>query len=434
MGLTIVSRRVAFISPTGFGNLGDAAIVDSLLHGIRRQGPGAEIVGFTQKPADTRARHGIPAFTLSGLNVAGYRLEEPSDGPDDAEGDLADRPRKTSAARRAIAAIPGARRAVGAARLALAERRHRQASAERIDRFDTVVVAGGGQLDAFWGGPFGHPYTLWRWGQLAHATGARFVILSVGTGTLASPLSALFVRRALALADYRSFRDAPSRDLVGAPELTRDAPVVPDLAFGLPLPVDLPSPDGRAIGISPMAYADPRVWPEPDRERYRRHIDSLAELTVRIVKSGLRAVLFTSDSPDRAPLEELRARAEAALSPDERARIQIPVTDSVGSLIRVLAGCALVVAARLHGVLLANVVGRPALAISHERKVRTLMTDMGHAYWCFEIDDFSVEAGFARFRELHARHTGVAAEVARAAADCRRRVDAQYDRIFGGAA
>ena len=46
-----------------------------------------------------------------------------------------------------------------------------------------VVAAGGGQLDDFWGGALAHPYTLWRFGGMARAVGARFVLLrGVGTG------------------------------------------------------------------------------------------------------------------------------------------------------------------------------------------------------------------------------------------------------------
>ena len=55
--------RVAFVSPSGLGNLGDAAIIESMLAGIRRRHRAAEIVGFTLNPADTEVRHRVEAHT-----------------------------------------------------------------------------------------------------------------------------------------------------------------------------------------------------------------------------------------------------------------------------------------------------------------------------------------------------------------------------------
>jgi polysaccharide pyruvyl transferase WcaK-like protein len=429
------AARVAFISPTGWGNLGDAAIIDSLIHGIRRRLPRAEILGFTQNPHDTTARHSVPAFTCTGVSIPKYKMAEgPPDSDDGVDGAPPPRPTARALARRALALVPGVRPAVRVARLALAETRHRRLSAERIRHFDFVVVAGGGQLDDFWGGPFGHPYTLLRWGRLARAAGARYVVLSVGTGSLTS-LSARFVRRALALADYRSFRDGRSRELVGDPELTRDDPVVPDLAYGLPRarPPALAGAPRPTVGVSPMAYADPRVWPVRDLARYRRHVDTLVALTVRLARAGHDVVLFTTDGPDRHSLAEVRDAALAQLGPDERARIRTPAYDGVDGLMRTLGGVEIVVAARLHGVMLGHIAGRPALAISHERKVRTLMEGMGQERYCYDIDDFDPDVGWQRLVDIMERRSELAAAIDRTVADYRRRVEAQYDFVFGEA-
>lgn len=423
--------RVAFLSPTGYGNLGDAAIIDSLIHGIRRRLPDAEIVGFTLNPHDTTARHGVPAFTLTGVSIDRYHVTEgpPSAGDGAADDDEAE----PTAMRRLLAKVPGLRPTFRAARVTVAETRHRRRSAERIRGFDRVVVAGGGQLDDLWGGPLGQPYTLLRWGQLARHAGASYLMLSVGTGSL-SPLSARLVRRALSFADYRSFRDERSRELVGDPSLTRDDLVVPDLAYAYPLRSSAgPKVAGLTVGISPMAYADPRVWPKKDQNRYRHHVDTLVALVVRLARDGKQVVLFTSDGPDRRSLAEVHAAADAQLSAAERARITVPSYDSVAGLMQVLAGVDVVAAARLHGVLLGHVAGKPALAISHERKVRTLMEDMKHERFCFDIDEFDPEVGWQRLQEIEARRDELTAAVGAATAGYRGRVDAQYDRFFGAA-
>lgn len=389
------------------------------------------MVGFTLAPYDTTARHGVEAFTCSGVSVPGYGTREtpPAPRPPGAGGGREEPEGLARRLRRAAALVPGAAAARRAARLAVAELRHLRASAARIRGFDAVVVAGGGQLDGFWGGPFGHPWTLWRWARLARAEGIPFVVLSVGTGTIPGA-SGRFVRGALRLAAYRSYRDARSRELVRAPDLTAADPVVPDLAYGLPLAA-APHVRSRTVGVSPMAYADPRVWPAPDRARYRAHVDGLADLCVRLVGAGHDVELFSSNGSDAAPLEELRAAAAARLEPAGRARLRVSPAAGVQGLMALLGRCDVVVAARLHGVLLGHVAGRPALAISHERKVRTLMQDMGHERYCLEIDGFSPAVAWERFLELEGRLDELAADVAAKVSGCRARVEDQYDRIFG---
>ncbi|HZJ65259.1 MAG TPA: polysaccharide pyruvyl transferase family protein [Kofleriaceae bacterium] len=434
--------RVAFVSPSGLGNLGDAAIIEAFLAGLRRRRPGAEIVGFTLNPTDTQVRHGVDAQTCGAFSLPHYTIRRaprnaagepggPSDAPgDDANGDEpAPRLRRL---RRAVAAIPGARQGRRAVAMAIAELRHQREVAARLAGFDHVVVSGGGQLDEFWGGPFGHPYTLYRFSRAARRAGARFDILSVGTGTLATALGRRFVRRALAASSYRSFRDARSRELAGVAGAAASDPIVPDLAYGLPLSGAAPPPRvRRLIGVAPMCYADPRVWPKPDAARYEHHLASMAAIAARAVRGGHEVAMFGTDRPDRAPVDECHARAVGQLTGDERARLWVNPVDSVAALMALLAACDAVVAARFHGVLLAHVVGCPVIAVSHERKVATLMSEIGHEAYCFLIDELDPPAASAALDRVLAQRDAVSAHIREVAADYRRRVDSQWDAVFG---
>jgi polysaccharide pyruvyl transferase WcaK-like protein len=429
--------RVAFVSPSGLGNLGDAAIIESFLAGLRRRRPGAEIVGFTLNPADTRVRHGVDATTCGAFSLPHYTIrrapratEGEGAGAGDPPGDEA--PSRLPGLRRAIAALPGARRGRRALAMAVAELRHRREVAARLAGFDHVVVSGGGQLDEFWGGPFGHPYTLYRFAGAARRAGARLDILSVGTGTLATPLGRRFVRRALETARYRSFRDARSRELAEPAGAEAGDPIVPDLAYGLPVASPAPAPRARRrIGVAPMCYADPRVWPKPDAARYAHHLASMAAIAARAVRDGCEVAMFGTDRPDAAPVAECHAIAAGQLTGDERARLQIAPVDGVAPLMALLATFDAVVAARFHGVLLAHVVGCPVLAVSHERKVATLMSELGHDAYCAPIDTLDPAAASAALGQLLARRDALAAQIRELAADYRRRVDAQYDAVFG---
>ena len=100
---------------------------------------------------------------------------------------------------------------------------------------DMLVIAGGGQLDEEWGGSWAHPYALMKWAVLARAAGTSVVFLSVGGCRAESRFTKLFLRIALSLACYRSYRDEGSRQLALAITPSADGPVVPDLAFSLPV-------------------------------------------------------------------------------------------------------------------------------------------------------------------------------------------------------
>ena len=221
---------------------------------------------------------------------------------------------------------------------------------------------------------------------------------------------------------------------MGVPDPQRQDPIVPDLAYGLPvaLPAPSPSPSGSLrIGVAPMCYADPRVWPKPDAARYAHHLASMAAIAARAVRDGHEVAMFGTDRPDAAPVAECHAIAAGQLTGDERARLQIAPVDGVAPLMALLATFDAVVAARFHGVLLAHVVGCPVLAVSHERKVATLMSELGHDAYCAPIDELDPAAGGAALTELLARRDALAAQIRAIAADHRRRVDAQFDAVFG---
>ena len=424
--------RVAFLSPCGGGNLGDAAIVDSLIAGIRRRVPDAAIVGFTQNPEDTEQRHRVPTTRFR----PNYRASIVA-GAGDANGDEPG-PSSPQAARgwptvRAAIGnrLPGARALWRSALGLLADYRYFRQVEHMLRGFDVVAVAGGGQIDELFGGPLTHLHGLWRYGAMARRSGARFVILSVGTGTLTSRVGRVLARRCLALADYASFRDDRSRELVGDSAI--GVPIVPDLAYGLPVSWSAGTERSGppVVGVSPMAYADPRFWPRQDVARYRRHVASFAHLTTRLVRAGNRVVLFTSDGPDEAPRDELRAEVSAQLGPEESGMVTVAGTRTVAELMEVLSRLDVVVSARLHGVLLAHVAGRPVLAIAHERKVATLMGEMNQSQYCYDIDDFDPEVGWARLQELVDGREHVARDVRVHVEAYRRRVEGQYDLVFG---
>jgi polysaccharide pyruvyl transferase WcaK-like protein len=413
--------KIALLSPCGWGNLGDAAIVDALIAGIRRRVEGVELQAFTLNPIDTERRHGIPAHTCSGMPLAHYIVKEP-DGPS-----LADRPTP-----RALRLIFPTRAAWRLAMRAASEWEHRRRARAWLDGLDMLVVAGGGQLDDFWGGAFGHPYAMWRWTEAAKRRGARVAVLSVGVGSLKNAITRRLVARTLARADYVSLRDAGSRALLGADSPGAGAPVVPDLAYSLPMARSghaLAARPGRGalrVGVSPLAHFDPRVSPAADRAEYERHVRTTAALVTRLVADGHDVVFFATDGPDEAVIADIRGALGPAAPP-------AAPTPSVAALIALLSDLDVVVAARLHGVLLSHVAGTPVLALSYERKVAALMTDTGQSEFCLPFVGTPAETILTRLDDLVRRRAALARQIVDTVGGFRARVEAQYDAVFGPA-
>ena len=428
---------VALLSPAGWGNLGDAAILDSALHAVCTRLPGAPVVALTLNPRDTAVRHGVPALTLSGFSRPYYGVTEygpvlvtePDIEPGPADEEL---PWRWRTGLREALAVPLALWSI--ARAVPRELSHRRRVGGATARLRHVIVAGGGQIDDFWGGAFGHPYVLWRWAAHARATGARCAFLSVGTGSLDTPAARRLAWRALGLADYRSFRDEGSRSLVGSPLVASD-PIVPDLAYGLPVSADRdrsPRTGGpRLIGISPIAYGDPRVWPTPDAARYRHYLERLATVAVRLLAGGSELVLFGTDGPDLVTVRDLKAEIARRAPASDLERVRTPLVRSLDQLFAALSGAHAVIASRLHGVILTQLVGIPVLALSYERKVRTHMHSLEQDEFCLSIDDFTPEAALERFEELSVARERVAAATGEIFARRRGAVEAQYDAVFG---
>ena len=260
-----------------------------------------------------------------------------------------------------------------------------------------LVLAGGGQLDAVWGGAFGQPYALARWAWIARRAHVPFAFLSVGYGGAPTRLSRLLLRYAVSRAAYCSVRDTGSQALTRQLGVKAELPVVPDLAFGLRAGSPLhPRRPGFDIGISPMTYLRPGSWPNENRVEYQRYVTLWTDLVRDRVARGDRVHLFVSDPGDMDAVRDVWARL------DETARAGCSVADTTtpNALLELFRRLDVIISSRLHGVLLAIVAGRPVLALSHERKVRAVMSDAGVSPFCADLSTATMEQITERLVDL----------------------------------
>jgi polysaccharide pyruvyl transferase WcaK-like protein len=177
-----------------------------------------------------------------------------------------------------------------------------------------------------------------------------------------------------------------------------------------------------------MAFADPRVWPEKDAAQYARYIDRLAQTVRASVRLGHEVHLFSTDGPDRGTVREL---GEKVGEESRSGRVIAHDTTTVEDLLALLVQLDVVVASRLHGVILAMVAARPVLAISYDRKVDRVMQDFDLQHFTTPISTFEPEAVVALLpRALDQRHA-IEARLTEQVGVYRARLQEQYARVLG---
>ena len=425
--------------------MGDGTIFTATIEGLRRRVPDVEFLGITLDPEDTTSRHHIPAFPITGLAIESYSdalVVEPAGEPASPSGDsgpvVSDR---LGRMRTMIKAAP----LVGPALKFLVRRwrvlrrlphegRHLWRSFKTVRTLDLLLVSGGGQLDEEYGGPWGHPYTLFRWGILARLAGTPFAFASVGTQYMTRPLTRFFSRNALASASYRSYRDPGSKQLVERWRLTRNDPVVPDLAFSLSLTAtpNEQRPTGKAavVGLSPMVYGHAEHWPTARPEVYERYSSRLAAFAHWLLERGHTLLVFRSSGADRVAIADFKARLLELAGPEACRRIVEPETTTVQQFFTEVAAADLVVASRLHGVLMSHLLHRPVLAISFDRKVDAQMEGMAQTQYRVDITTFEVADLVERFTALERNADTERATITGHIARSRVELDAQFDTLL----
>lgn len=400
--------KIALLTPYTGGNLGDAAIQEAVIANIRKRYPNAVICMITLCPGLTTKLHGVPSFPITPFAISHYapnssvsRIHKDSESLSES-----DNRSFLNRVKIIIKTIPWlyfslkslqqltARVCSGPKRI-LQELVHVIQAYKLMRDIDLLIVSGGGQLDDYWGGPWGHPYALFKWGLIAKAVGSKYTFLSVGTCALESKLSLFFIRQALRLANYRSYRDKTSKQLLEHIDFTRNDLVYPDLAFSYINRAKLQNPvslnDGKIVGISPIAYLSRYGWPKKDISVYENYFNTLVVFISILIQRGYSIVLFSTDGPDRKVVSDIVDNLKKDYELDITEKVSQPRTETLEELFEQLCKVNYVIASRLHGILLSNLCCLPVLAISYDRKVNTYIMDVGFSDYCLDINN--IEAG-----------------------------------------
>jgi polysaccharide pyruvyl transferase WcaK-like protein len=386
--------RIALFGHFGAQNLGNECTLQAMLCNIRDHMPTAEVYGICSDPEDTRMRHGIAAIPLQG--EYGRRAGDPR---------WASRGRLSRMRGLVSGRIPGELRAWRDAVRALRGTR-------------ILAITGTGVLTDASESLFGLPYEIFKWACAARLARCRVRFVAVGVERIRRPLTKRLLRSALALADYRSYRDDVSRDRVRAigVDTTRDA-VVPDLAFSLP-PETLPVPrevsrsTRSVVGVGVMDYYGFGLQRAEADAVHEAYVTKMCQFVAWLLRQGHTVRMLHGDiHRDRPVRQRVRMELAGAGLAGQASRLIDRDVLSVPDLLAEVAATDVVVAPRFHNLLLALLLHRPVVSISYETKNDALLAGFGLEEYCEPIERLDVARLIARLTTLRGERAARSLEI-----------------------
>jgi polysaccharide pyruvyl transferase WcaK-like protein len=397
--------KIALFGTFGTGNLGNECTLQAMLFNIRRHVPNAQVSCICRNPEETASTHGIPALAirempLRGTNNRGWRL-----------------------LKKIFLGIP--------------VDLYRWFSAIKgLTGSHMLVMTGTGMLSDSGIHPLGLHYDILRWSLVAKLCRCKLLFVSVGAGPIRHPLARFLVKAVLRLADYRSYRDSFSKEYLKSIGFdTDDDTVYPDLAFSLPevmLPDDQGNGDkGVPVGVGLITHYVQRALSDDVEKIYREYTTKMASFIRWLLEHNRTVRLLIGDVVyDSRVRKDVRTLLEQSGLTYEKSNIIDEPAGSFEELLSQLAATKVVVASRFHNLLLALMLGKPALAISFHEKDDSLMTAMGLQEFRQDIANFDVSILIEQFVRLEQNADRLSQEIRRKTKGYRRELDRQYSCIF----
>lgn len=396
-------KMLALFGMFGVGNLGNECTLQAMLHNVHRFLPDAQVCCICAGPDDTTLSYQVPAFpiremSLSPMNNRILRLVR----------------------RLFVGTSMELLRWVKAIR--------------RLRGTNMLVMTGTGMLSDLDILPLGLHYDILRWSIVSKLCRCKLMFVSVGAGPIRHPLSRFFLKTALKMADYRSYRDAFSKAYLEEMGVSTEGDAVyPDLAFSLPKSRLFRPRDGRGtvVGIGLITNDKKRSTLEKVDALYQDYITKLGIFVSWLLEQNYRVRLLVGDVAydSRARQDLMEFLEQRGFSNGSGQIIDEPVR-SVDELLSQLAATDLVVASRFHNVLLALMLRKPVVAISFHEKVDSLMNAMGFTRFCQDIEHVDVEQLIDQFTELDATSDSIRCELDRQSEAYRTALERQYETIF----
>jgi polysaccharide pyruvyl transferase WcaK-like protein len=397
--------KIGLYGNFGGGNFGNESTLQAMLYHLRRLVTNAEITCICTFPEKVVADYNIAAVPISETIFKTW----------------ASRNIPTQLVRKLFIGIPS--------------ELYRWLQAARMLRdTDVLIVPGTGLLtDAYclmgWG-----PYSIFKWSLAAKTVGCKVFFVSVGAGPLDSGLARWFIRSALSLADFRSYRDDETKEYLSSIGVSvANDKVYPDLAFSIAgeiTPEDFTSKLRPVVGLGVMLYHSKLSSNKPGSSTYTEYLEQLAIFTKWLLARDYNVRLIVGELADRSVVAEFEALLKERLEVYDEERIISEQIVSFESLLAQLGETDAVVATRFHNVLWALALNKPVISISFHQKCTSLMQGMGLQDYCQNIHKLSAKKLIEQFCQLEKKSGTLKRMIRERVADRRTLLDEQYGLIF----
>jgi polysaccharide pyruvyl transferase WcaK-like protein len=305
---------------------------------------------------------------------------------------------------------------------------------------DMLIVPGTQILSDNLCGPFSWPYWTFRWAILSKLARCNLLFVSVGVGPLRHPLSKLFIKSALKLADYRSYRDEISKEYLNNIGFnSRSDPVYPDLAFSFPISnlnheektADYKKPI-VAIGVKDYEGQYGLLKAEDSADSiYRRYLMKLADFVTWLLKQDYRVRLVIGDSAydPQVQADLKQVLSERNTSDKDGLLIDQPI-ESLDQLISMLAQSDIVASSRFHNVVFGMLLNKPVIALAYHDKFAALLEGPQLAEYHIHIDNMDIANLTSKIGKIINTNDEIIKNIGGKVREYRSRLDEQYDAIF----
>jgi len=405
-GLEHQGKTVNFFGGFGLGNFGNEITLQAILYRLRLLFPNVNLNCICTHPEITTANYNISALPITRTIVNVWRPHN----------------RVARALRSLLIGVPSEVYRWFEALLALKQT-------------DVLIIPGTGLLTDAYGLASWGPYNIFKWSLLAKINGCKVLFVSVGAGPLHSPIGRWLVKSALALADFRSYRDNETKSFLRSSGAGKETDrVFPDLAFSIvdEISPTVTNPNRRrpVVGLGLMLYHG-RLSSDQEREStYRAYLEQHAVLVEWLLARGYDIRLLIGELSDKSVTAEFKSLLRNRLEVYDEERIIDEPASSVEDLLAQLSQTDAVVATRFHNILLALALNKPAICVSFHQKCTSLMHDMGLQEYCQDIKQLNAEKLIEQFCKLEANAGSLKAMIRQRVSDCRKALDEQYDLIF----
>jgi polysaccharide pyruvyl transferase WcaK-like protein len=411
-------KAIAFFGHFDSSNFGNESTLQAILYHIRCFYPDAEVTCICTGPEATVATHQIEAIPITERFVKSWFPQNPS----------------IRVLRRVCIGIPS-------------ELYTWIKGLVRLRHIDMLIVPGTGLLTDAYGLLSWGPYNVFKWSLMAKVCHCKLLFVSVGAGPIYGAPGRWFVKSALSLADFRSYRDNSTMQyLKGIGFRADNDRVYPDLAFSLP-DVGIPNRETKTreaeipyqgtnksrrpvVGLGLMQYAGKYSVSMPSNEIYLAYLDNLLRVVKWLLAHEYDVRLLSGDLGDTHARKEFRDLLRGWLTVrDEIHIIDEPVV-SVDNLLSQIAATDIVVATRFHNVLFALLCNKPVISISFHHKCTSLMKAMGLAGYSLDINDLKSDTLIEKICDLETNASKLKPLIREKVEEFRRTLDEQYKLIF----